>query len=55
MNKNTTELNNGNDDSSKYKVKTIWDNAVYVRKSEDHLPRLYYLVFWKRYLEIKNT
>ena len=31
-------------DSKKYEVETIWDSAVYARKSEGHLPRLYYLV-----------
>ena len=30
--------------SKKYKVEAIWDSAVYIRESESHLPRLYYLV-----------
>lgn len=41
----SSRLEYENDGSSKeYDVKTIWDSAVYVRKSEEHLPKLYYLV-----------
>ena len=44
------------DNSGEYKVEAIWDSAVYMRKSKSgHLPGLYYLVSWKRYLEEKNT
>ena len=50
-----TELDAGND-SSEYKVEAICDNAAYIRESKsDHLPRLYYLVSWKDYLEEENT
>lgn len=28
-------------DSKKYKVKAIWDSAVYVRESKGYLPRFY--------------
>ena len=31
-------------DSKKYKVKVIWDSAVYANKAENHLLSLYYLV-----------
>ena len=32
-------------DKENYKVKAIWDSAVYARESESgHLPDLYYLV-----------
>ena len=37
------ELNAG-DNSKKYKLKAIWDNAVYANKAENHLLGLYYLV-----------
>ena len=53
---NVTELDAGNNKGGKYKVKAIWDSAVYVKKSESsYLPGLYYLVFWKSYLEKQNT
>ena len=49
-----TELDIG--DSGEYKMEAIWDSVVYARKSKSgYLPRLYYLVFWKRYSEEKNT
>ena len=51
---NATELDAGNNDSKEYKLEAIWDNAVYVKESTCHLPRLYYLVFWKSYLEEEN-
>ena len=38
------EFNADDDDSKKYKIEVIWDSVVYVRKSESHLPGLYYLV-----------
>ena len=46
------EANNG----KKYKVEPIWDSAVYASKLESgQLPRLYYLVAWKRYPKEENT
>ena len=52
---NAAELD-ANDDNGEYKVEAIWNSAVYARESESgHLPGLYYLVFWKRYLEEENT
>ena len=49
------ELDAG-DKSREYKVKAIWDSAVYARKLESgHLPGRYYLVSWKGYLEEENT
>lgn len=39
----------------KYIFKAICDNGVYARKSDNHLPGLYYLVFWKNYPEEENT
>ena len=43
------------DNSRKYKVEAIWNNAVYIKESKGYLPRLYYLVSWKRYPEKENT
>ena len=37
--------------SKKYNIKAIQDNAIYVSKAEGHLPSLYYLVAWKSYLK----
>ncbi len=44
----------GNNQNREYEVETIWNSMVYARESASHLPKLYYLVFWKSYLE-KNT
>ena len=41
--------------SEKYKIKVIWDRAIYAKKLKSHLLDLYYLVIWKRYLEKENT
>ena len=44
------------DNSGKYKVKAIWDGAVYARESKSgYLSDLYYLVSWKRYPKEENT
>ena len=51
---NAEELDAG--DKREYKVKAIWDNAVYAKESElGHLLELYYLVFGKKYPEEENT
>ena len=56
MDKNAAELDAGDDNSGEYEVEAIQDITVYARESElDHLSRLYYLVFWKGYLEEENT
>lgn len=45
-----------NNDSQKYKMEAICNNAVYTRESKSgHLIRVYYLISRKRYLEEKNT
>ena len=45
-----------NDKNGEYEVKAIWDSEVYARESESgHLPGLYYLISWKRYLKEKDT
>ena len=49
------ELDDGNKDSKEYKVKAIWNSAVHAKESENHLPRLYYLIAWKNYFQEKNT
>ena len=41
--------------NKKYKVEVIIDSIVYTKEIEGHLPSLYYLVFWKSYLEKKST
>ena len=52
---NKAELDTDNK-SREYKVEAIRDSVVYARESElGHLPGLYYLVWWKRYLEEENT
>ena len=40
--------------SKEYEIKVIWNCAVYAKKSESHLPGLYYLVAWKGYPEEEN-
>ena len=48
------EFETGN--NKEYKVDGIWDSAVYARElATGQLPRLYYLVLWKSYLEEENT
>ena len=52
--KNAEELDAG--DEEKYKVKAIWDSAVYAKESElGYLLGLYYLVSWKGYPKEENT
>lgn len=38
----------------KYKVEAIQDSIVEANIPKDKLPRLYYLVSWKNYLETEN-
>ena len=47
------EFDTGN--NKKYKFEAIIDSTVYAQKVEGHLSGLYYLVFWKSYLEEKST
>ena len=39
-----TKLNAGDNNSGKYKVKTIFDSAVYIKKLAVYLSKFYYLV-----------
>ena len=50
------EFDKGDNESRKYEVEVIWDNAVYTRESKSgHLSSLYYLVSWKGYPKEENT
>lgn len=50
-----TELNTSNE-TREYEVEAIWDIVVYRRKSKSgYLPKLYYLVSWKKYSKKENT
>ena len=52
---NVTKFNTGNNKSGKYKVKAIWDNAVYRKESKlGYFSKLLYLIFGKNYLEEEN-
>ena len=42
-------------DDKKYKVEAIQNSTVYVKKVDEHLPGLYYLVAWKSYSKEENT
>ena len=55
VNKKVMELEFQVGKSKKYKIETIWNNAVYASKSENHLPGLYNLIIWKKYLKKENT
>lgn len=50
------EFNNSRSDNKRqYKFKTISDNEVYARESDNYLSGLYYLLSWKNYPKEKNT
>ena len=55
VDENVTKLEFDAGDKEKYKVKAIRDSAIYVKKSEGHLPSFYYVVAWKGYPEEENT
>ena len=41
--------------NEEYELEAIWNSEIYARESKSgHLPGLYYLVSWKRYLEEEN-
>lgn len=52
---NATELDASQNEIRKYKVGPIWDSTVYIKKLADYLSKVYYLIFWKNYLEEENT
>ena len=42
-------------DNKEYEVDSIWNSAIYAKKSTTgQLPGLYYLVLWKGYPEKEN-
>lgn len=48
------KLDANNNENKEYKIKGIYDKAIYTKKSRSgHLPGLYYLIFWKEYLKKK--
>ena len=55
VDKKVTKLDFEANNSEEYKVEAIRDSAIYAKESKGHLPKLYYLVAWKGYLEKKNT
>ena len=57
VDENVTKLDTGDNKSGEYKVGSIYDSKVYTREPKFgyHLPRLYYLIIWKRYPEKDNT
>ena len=45
-----------NGQSEEYKVKAIFDSAVYARElGSCHRPRLYYGIYWKGFPDEENT
>ena len=44
MDKKVRELEFEASNSKKYKMKAIWESAIYANKAESYLPYLYYLV-----------
>ncbi len=41
--------------NKEYEIKAIIDSTVYGKKTNNQMPSLYYLVFWKGYTEEKST
>lgn len=54
VNKKVTELKFKAGKSKEYKVKAIYNNGVYAKKTKVHLPGVYYLITWKDYLKDEN-
>lgn len=54
---NVMELDTGDNKGGEYKVENIKNSALYSTELESgyHPLELYYLIFWKEYLEEKNT
>lgn len=49
------QTDDNNNKGGNYKVEGIHDSTVYIKKTEDHLLCLHYLVLWKNFPEIENT
>ena len=55
VDKKVTKLDTS-DNSKKYKIEAIWNNAVYTMKwKSSRLSKLYYLIVWNGYVKEKNT
>lgn len=54
LNKKVLDLDFDTGNNKEYKVKTIWDNAVYISKVKGYLRGFYYLVAWKSYPKEEN-
>lgn len=52
MKKTQIELAVGN--NREYKVKVIWNNTVYRKKTRSYLLRLYYLDLYRKYSKKEN-
>ena len=55
MNNMQLDFEFGAGNNKKYEVDSIWNSAVYARKSTKQMAGLYYLVSWKSYPEEENT
>ena len=42
------------DKGEEYKIKGIWDSAIYTRELRGYLSELYYLVSWQGYPKEEN-
>lgn len=49
------EFKDGRNNDREYNVETICDSKVFTRESHNFSLGLYYLIFWKDYLEKENT
>ena len=56
MDENAIQLEFEANDNEEYKFKGIWNSTIYTKVLDaGYLLRLYYLVFWKSYLEEEDT
>lgn len=55
VDKNTTRLEFDQGNKKKYNIEEIHDSVIYVKELEDHLPKLYYLILWKKFYKEQNT
>lgn len=54
MDKNIIKLKTNN--SKKYKIEIIYNSIVYIKELKlGYLSKFYFLIFWKEYLEERNT
>ena len=55
VNKKVFQLEIETSNSNKYKMEAIQNSVINNNKIEGHIPGLYYLLAWKRYIEKENT